>query len=377
MFIIVILLFVLLIILHLITKKNKIENFIDTTLVQSFKIRIGVWYDKYYDKMFEFVVKISTFIPVEIIKYNNQYQPFYELKRRNVDFIYVSEKDYYIYWLNQKNKKPRLIDSLKRKSDIQLITIGFYQYVFILADYKKIITDKNIDGSVVAISSKKTLGHDYQIELMDKFKTHLIYRSEDLKESFDKLCNGIDIMFSVNEHPNKQILEYSNEKEIYLLDIDKFNPSTDYYDKYVFLNKKKINLKYYPKIYERYNSINRLGSLLIDTSPLMSTYGIKTMLLGLDTLSPEYVFEFMKVYYNNIFDLISKNIYFNNFTELDISASRLTNENSILNVHEGARRFYTKTGNYTRNPNRDCALLRNECTSDQLAKYGDYIQNQY
>jgi TRAP-type uncharacterized transport system substrate-binding protein len=109
----------------------------------------------------------------------------------------------------------------------------------------------------------------------------------------------------------------------------------------------------------------------------MDTYGIKTMLLGLDTLSDEYVFEFMKVYYNNIFDTISKNLYFNNFTELDISASRLTGENAILNVHEGARKFYTKTGHYTRNPNRDCALLRNACTQDQLARYGDYIQNQY
>jgi hypothetical protein len=279
MFVLVIVLFVLLVILYLITKRKRIEGFIDNTLVKSFRIKIGVWYDKYYDKMFEFVVKMSTFIPIEIIKYSNQYEPFYQLKKRNVDFIYVTEKDYFVYWINQKKQSTKLIDSFKRKPDIQLITMGFFQYVFIIADYKKIITHNDINGSVVAISSKNTLGQDFQIELMDEFKTHLIYKSENVIESFDKLCNGIDIMFSINEHPNKKILEYSNSKEIYLLDVNNFNKSKDYYDKYIFLNKKQMDLTYYPKIYQRYNSINRLGSLLIDTSPLMDTYAIKTMLL--------------------------------------------------------------------------------------------------
>jgi hypothetical protein len=51
------------------------------------------------------------------------------------------------------------------------------------------------------------------------------------------------------------------------------------------------SVEIYPQIFERYNSVHRLGSLLIDTTPMMDTYGIKTMLLGLFYLL-FYIFRF-------------------------------------------------------------------------------------
>ena len=376
MIVLIVILFVLFILLRLVTNRNIQEDFADTRLVQSFRIKIGVYYHKDYNTMYNYVYKMSSFIPIDIVKYDNRYQPFYELMKRNVDFIFTNEKDYYIYWINKQKQKTNIIDSFRKNPQIQVITMAYHLYLLILADYNKIIKDSDINGSVVGIDAKEELGQEYQIELLDKYKTHLIYRSTDLKENYDKMCNGMDIMFTINSHPNKILLENSNKKEIYLLDTDDFNLTKDYYDKYLFLNKRQLDLTYYPKIYQRYNARNRLGSLLIDTSPKMNAFAIKTCLLGLDTLNNEYVHEFMKVYVTNIFDSIKNVKYYNNFTNIDMSASRLTGENSIIDIHDGARKFYRKTGSYSFNSNPSCSLLHSECTEDQLAKYGDYIQNQ-
>jgi TRAP-type uncharacterized transport system substrate-binding protein len=376
MIVLIIILFVLFVLLRIVTNRNIQEDFADTRLVQSFRIKIGVYYHKDYQTMYKFVYKMSNFMPIDIIKYDNRHTPFYELKKRNVDFIFTNEKDYYIYWINGQKKKNTLIDNFRRKPNIQVITMAYHLYLLIIADYNKIIRDSDINGSVVSIDAKKDLGQDYQIELLNNYKTHMIYKTNDLNKDYDKLCNGTDIMFSINEHPNKLLLEKSNKNDIYLLDIDDFKLKNEYYDKYLFLNKRQLDLTYYPKIFQRYNSVNRLGSLLIDTSPKMNAFSVKTLLLGLDTLNNNYVYEFMKVYVTNIFDEIKDVSYFNNFTELDMSASRLTGNNSIIDTHEGARHFYRKMGNYTFNSNTACSLLRNECNDDQLAKYGDYIKNQ-
>lgn len=373
----IVILFVLFLLLYLLRYRQINEGFTDTKLIQAFKIKIGLFYNKDYTSYYSFVYKMSSFIPIEIIKYNNKFQVFYELKRRNVDFIFTNEKDYYIYWINQNKKQTTWVDSMRRNPEIQAITMAFYEYLFIIADYKKIITKNDINGSVVAIMGKNSLGRDFEIELFDKFKTNMIYRTGVVAKDFEKMCNETDILITINQHPNKELLKLSNDKEIYLIDIDEFETSKDYYDKYLFLNKKKMNLTYYPEIYQRYNSINRLGSLLIDTSPYMNAFAVKTLLMGLDTVSNQYVYEFMKVYYNNIYDAIEKNIYFNNFTDLEMSISRLAGPSGILNIHEGARKFYTKVGNFTVNPSRKCDFLNTDCKNDELASFGDYIPNTY
>lgn len=373
----IVILFVLFVLLYLLRYRQINEGFTDTKLIQAFKIKIGLFYNKDYTSYYSFVYKMSSFIPIEIIKYNNRFQIFYELKRRNVDFIFTNEKDYYVYWINQNKKQTTWVDSMRRNPEIQAITMAFYEYLFIIADYKKIITKNDINGSVVAIMGKNSLGRDFEIELFDKFKTNMIYRTGVVAKDFEKMCNETDILITINQHPNKELLKLSNDKEIYLIDIDEFETSKDYYDKYLFLNKKKMNLTYYPEIYQRYNSINRLGSLLIDTSPYMNAFAVKTLLMGLDTVSNQYVYEFMKVYYNNIYDAIEKNIYFNNFTDLEMSISRLAGPSGILNIHEGARKFYTKVGNFTVNPSRKCDFLNTDCKNDELASFGDYIPNTY
>lgn len=371
---VIIILVVLFILLYLLKKRQVNEGFTDKRLVQAFKIKIGLFHNKDYDSYYNYVYKMSSFIPIEIVKYDNRFQAFYELKRRNVDFIFTNEKDYYVYWNNQNKKNESFIRSLKRDPEIQAISMAFYQYILIIADYKKIITKDDINGSVVAIMGKNSLGRDFEIELFEKFQTHMIYRYDDLEKDFSNLCNGVDILVAINEHPNRQLQLHSSKKEIYLIDIDEFETSKDYYDKYLFLTKKKLDLTYYPEIYQRYNSINRLGSLLIDTTPSMNAFATKTMLMGLQTVGNEYVYEFMKVYFNNIFDSIGKTAYFNNFNQLDMSVSRLAGPNAILNFHEGARKFYRKIGNFTLNSNKKCAFINLECTNDELSSYGDYLQ---
>jgi hypothetical protein len=100
----IVILFVLFVLLYLLRYRQINEGFTDTKLIQAFKIKIGLFYNKDYTSYYSFVYKMSSFIPIEIIKYNNRFQVFYELKRRNVDFIFTNEKDYYVYWIN-KNKK--------------------------------------------------------------------------------------------------------------------------------------------------------------------------------------------------------------------------------------------------------------------------------
>jgi hypothetical protein len=365
------------ILLYWINKKKEIEPFVDIRLIRMFRIRVGVWYDKDYENMYEFVQRMSRFIPIDIVKYTNRYQPFYELKRRNVDLIFTNEKDYFVYWNNQQTKKTTILDSFKRNPQIQAITMAYYQYLLIPANYDKIIQSQDINDTVVSIPRKDTLGHDFMVDLLSPFKTHTVYRTENIHYDFSKMCKIYDIMMIINSHPNKLLLEYSNQKSMYLLDLNIFKPSKEYYDKYLFLNKKKIDLTYYPVMLQRYNSRNRLGSLLIDGSPIMDGYGIKTMLMGLDTINNDYITEFMKVYYMNIFNVIKKDIYFNNFSILEMSASRLAITADIVSFHEGARKFYTKIGNFVNNPNRNCAMLSNECTQDQLDAAGDYAQYEY
>ena len=137
---VIIVLVVLFILLYLLKKRQVNEGFTDKRLVQAFKIKIGLFYNKDYASYYNYVYKMSSFIPIEIVKYSNRFQVFYELKRRNVDFIFTNEKDYYVYWNNERKKNKSFMSSLKRDPEIQAISMAFYQYIFIIADYKKIIT---------------------------------------------------------------------------------------------------------------------------------------------------------------------------------------------------------------------------------------------
>ncbi len=374
MYLAVIVLFSLLILLRYLHIKQKTESFVDSNLVKSFKIRVGVWYDKNYTSMYDFLYNISSIIPMEIVKYSDRYQPFYEVKRREVDMIFTNEKDYYVYWLNQQIKKKTLKDYLKRTPQLQMITMAYHLYVFIPANYEKIIQPVDINESTVAISAKEELGQDYQKDLLSNYKIQMVYQSGDLNEDFKKLSKKYDIMFFVGEHPNKYVSNYSEKKELILLEVDDFKPSDDYFQQYIFLNKRKMNLEFYPKVLQNYNSRSKMGSLLIDGSSYMNAYAIKTMFMGLDLLNNSYVYEFMKTYYSAIFDLIEDKLVFNNFVRADMPASRMANRPEMLSIHEGASKFYTKIGLFSRLPDKSCSLIRNKCTEERLASYGDYIR---
>lgn len=370
----IIVLFSLLILLRYLYLKKKSEGFVDSKLVRSFKIRVGVWYDKNYTSMYDFLYKVSSIIPMEIVTYPNRYELFYELQRRELDMIFTNEKDYYVYWLNQQIKKRTIRDYLKRSPKIQMITMAYHLYVFTPANYEKIIQPVDINESTVGISAKEELGQDFEKDLLTNYKTQMVYKSSDLNDNFKKLNKKYDIMFYVGEHPNKLLSKYSEDKEIILLEVDDFKPSDDYYQQYIFLNKRKMDLVFYPKILQNFNSRNRMGSLLIDGSSYMNAYAIKTMFMGLDILNNSYVYEFMKTYYSSIFDLISDELAFKNYTKADMSASRMANRPEILSIHQGASKFYKKIGSFSDLPDKSCSLIRNKCTEERLASYGDYIR---
>lgn len=370
----IIVLFCLLILLRFLQLNNRKESFVDSSLVRSFKIRVGVWYDKNYTSMYDYLYKISSLIPMEIVTYSNRYEPFYELKRREVDMIFTNEKDYYVYWVNQLIKKRTIRDYLKRSPQIQMITMAYHLYVFIPANYEKIVQPMDINESTVALSAKEELGQDFEKDLLSNYKTQTVYKSTDLNDNFKKLNKEYDLMFFVGDHPNKFVSKYSENKEIILLETDDFKPSDDYFQQYIFLNKRKMNLVYYPKVLQNYNSRSKMGSLLIDGSSYMNAFAIKTMFMGLDLLNNSYVYEFMKTYYANIFDLISDQLTFNNFTKEEMPASRMANRPEMLSIHEGASKFYTKIGLFSNLADKSCSLISNKCTEERLASYGDYIR---
>ena len=70
MYISIIILLCLFILLRLVQRQKITENFVDNRLVQLFKVKIGVWYDKNYTGAYDFVKKISKFIPIDIVKYH-------------------------------------------------------------------------------------------------------------------------------------------------------------------------------------------------------------------------------------------------------------------------------------------------------------------
>ena len=373
-YIAIIVLFCLLILLRFVQRQTRIENFVDSQLVKSFKIRVGVWYDKNFTSMYDFMYRVSSFIPMEIVTYSNRYEPFYDLKRREVDLIFTNEKDYYVYWINQLIKKRTIRDSLKRESQIQMITMAYHLYIHIPADYEKIIQPVDINESTIALSAKDDIGQDYEKDFIKNYKTYTVYKSKDLDDNFKKLNKEYDIMFFIGDHPNKFISKYSENKDLILLEVDDFKLSEDFYQQYIFLNKKKIDLVYYPKILQNYNSRSRMGSLLIDGSSYMNAYAIKTMIMGLDIMNNSYIYEFMKTYYNYIFDLIPNELTFNNFTRAEMSASRMANLTDILSIHEGASNFYKKIGSFSNLADKSCSLIKNKCSEEVLASYGDYIR---
>ena len=374
MYIAIIIIFCLFTLLRWIQIKTTLENFVTSKLVQSFKIKIGVWYDKNNTSMYDYLSKINSFIPMDIVTYSNRYQLFYELKRREIDLIFTNEKDYYIYWLNQTIKKRSLKENLKRNPQIQMITMAYNLYVLIPADYTKIRKSFDINGARIGITAKEELGQDFEKDMIANYKTKNIYKSTNIRKQFEELGKTYDIMFLVGEHPNKLLLNDSNEKDLILLDTEDFNLSDEYYLKYMFLNKKKMNLIYYPKILNNNNSKNRIGSLLTDGSPEMNAFTIKTMIMGLDFINNSYIYEFMKIYYSNIFKLIQTNLPFNNFVKSDMAASRMAKSSEILSIHEGAAKFYKKIGLFTNLPEKSCSLIQNTCTEEVLAAYGDYIR---
>ena len=337
----------------------------DNRLVQSFKIKIGVWKHKDNMSMYQFVHVLRRVVPLEIVPYANKFQPFYELQRRNVDLIFTNEKDYMIHWLKNKTQKKG-----SGAQEMQLIAYGYFLYLCMVANYKTIVRPTDINNSVVALER----GHEFEKGMVRQYRTHQTYRhKDDLAKDLQQVGTGqTDLMFVLGSHPNKLILDASNRHEIYLMSLLDAQVSPDNYDQYLFLQKKKLDLSYYPQMFQRYNARNRMDSLEVGTSPLIDVYAVKTLFLGLDTLNTPYIYQFTKTYFQHIFEAVAENIYFNNFNDLDTSASRLTGPNGILPVHAGARQFFTEIGNYTLNPAENCALLQNACRPEQLAAYGDY-----
>ena len=336
------------------------------------KMKIGVWVHKDNLSMYQFVQQLKRFVPLEIVPYANKFQPFYELNRRNVDLIFTNEKDYMIYWLNRQSGSGK-----KGGSEMQVIAYGYFLYVCMVANYHTIVRAEDMNNGVVALGPKDELGHDYERSMVRQYSAHLTYRNKDnLDKDLDQVGKGeTDVMFVLSSHPNKIILDHSNKDEIYLMSLrDAKLLHDDIYDQYLFLHKKKLDLSYYPKMFQRYNARNRMDSLEVNTSPMMDAFAVKTLFMGLESLNTPYIYEFTKAYFKNIFDAVAEKAYLNNFTELDVGVSRLTGPNGILHVHDGARQFMTQIGNYTRNPAKNCALLQNACRPDQLAAYGDYAQ---
>lgn len=369
MFLYVILIIIFLVLLLLYNHRNTIERF--QNIVSEFKIKIGIWKNpgigtSGFDSQVRFLEILSKDFPIDIITYSNKYQPFYELKRRNLDFVFTTEKDYMIYHVNQEKKKKTLIDSFKRDHEIQLITAIYHLYYLIIADYDRILRYSDINNTMIQVSPKEYLGLDSEYQLFENYKVHFTHRSEDIEKAYNDLTNKSSILLHISNHPNKRLLRFSNEKEIYLLDAQKINSNIDYYNKYLFLNKTSIDLKYYPKILQRVTQ-NEIGYNL-------NTYSTRTVLLGLNLLNEKYVYEFLKRYFTNIENIRNKYAYYNNFKDSEIAFSRLGLENRVLSLHRGAIKFYKRIGLISNNPDIRCAILQNECTPSQLQEYGDYLQ---
>jgi hypothetical protein len=362
-FILVIILFILFV---LFKNKNTIERY--QNIISEFKIKIGVWDNigigkKGFNSQVKYLEILSKTIPIQIVKYTNKYQPFYELKRRNLDFVFSTEKDYMIYHIN---KKKTNIDTFKRQNEIQLITVAYHLYYLIIADFDKILKYDDINNNIIQISPLEHLGLDSEHQLFENYKVHFENRKEDIETAFNELTVNSSILLHISNHPNKRLLRFSNKKEIYLLDALKVNNNPDYYNKYLFLNKSKIDLKYYPKILQRLTQN--------EISYYINTYSTRTMLLGLNLLNKTYVYEFLKNYFYKIDEIREKYAYYNNFKDSEIPYSRLSLNNKILSLHDGAIRFYKRIGFITNNSNIGCSAVQSECTEEEIKQYGDYLQ---
>lgn len=234
-----------------------------------------------------------------------------------------------------------------------------------IADYDKIIQYSDINNSTIQLSPKEELGIDVEYDLFQNYKVHFKNRSKDITKAFNDLTKDSSILLYPTIHPNKIVLEQSNEKELYLLDAFKINNKSEFFNKYLFINKSSIDLKYYPKILQRTTS-NEIGYKL-------NTYSTRMLLLGLDVINETYIYEFMKILYSKIDEIREKYPYYNNFKNSEISHSRLSLENRVLSIHNGARNFYKRIGNITNNPALGCSLIANECTDEQLSQFGDFL----
>jgi len=156
--------------------------------------------------------------------------------------------------------------------------------------------------------------------------------------------------------------------------LDLTDNTEELYAKYLFLNKRQIELRLYPLIRQRWNARNRTGSLLIDGSSKLNTFAVKTMFLCNSNMNNTFAYEFLKIYYKHLDELRQKQPFANNFYDNEIASSRLCIDNRVLLVHEGARDFYKRVGFYSNNPDYNCKFMMRECTDEQIAKYGDYLK---
>jgi hypothetical protein len=359
-------LFIFLFFLIYLKQLGVVERFQNTIPITSmFRIKIGLWKEPGFAFNHRYLTLLSSSLPIEIVQFDNKYEPFYQLKKRNVDFVLSSEKDYMVYSINQKLPPPA--SYFKRTSSIQMITAAYHIHYLIVADYAKIVNYNQINDSNVQVSPKNHLGLDCEYELFSDYTVHFKNRDENIEKAYNDLTVNSSILLDLNVHPNKLLLEKSNEKELYLLDALKINSKSDYLTKFLFLNKSQIDLRYYPKILQRTTS-NEIGYKL-------NTYSTRALLLGLDILSKTYVYQFMNVYFKMIDEIRNKYPYYNNFKDSEISHSRLTLEDRTLSIHEGAKNFYKRIGNITNNSDIGCALIANECTTTQLKQFGDYLLN--
>lgn len=343
MFIVIFIIILLVIFLVLIKNRESKEGFYpawNNHIIYnqlSTRIKIGICRKWINMNNLQFVNKILNLTNCEIHIYENDVKLLEDLiYHKHIDLVITSEADYGFYILSKLSKdldiseltKESIIKNKEKFNTRRLFTL-YPMYRVLLTNNLKINTPKDLNNKVIQITNVSNELYKLDLELLKNYKYNGIFKEDsdeqDKYHNVKSLIQGkIDGYFTDFNNPDDNLLFLSENTNINVIDL--YNKEKESYqdilDKFFFLKKDTMDLRYYPTLYQRRKQMFEYLNIDLDPKRL-NCYTYKTCMLTRDDVSDEWIYLFSKKIYENFNFLVNHIPYFKSLNKHNIYSSSL------------------------------------------------------
>lgn len=307
----------------------------------SSRIKIGISRKWIRINNLQFVNKVLNLTNCEVRIYEDDTKLFEDLiYHKHIDLAITSEVDYGVYILSKLSKNldiPELTkDTILKNKDMITKTFNtrrlftmYPMYRVLLTNNVKINKPDDINNKIIQITSVSNEIYKLDLEILKKYQYRPIYKEDnEIKDKYHDIktviSGKIDGYFTDFNNPDENLLFLSENTNMNLIDL--YDKKKDSYqnilDKFFFIKKDTMDLRYYPKLYQRRKQIFDYKGISLNPKKL-NCYTYKTFILTREDVPDEWIYLFTKKIYENLEFLVNHIPYFKSLNKHNIYNSSL------------------------------------------------------